>query len=85
MATTIKTALTEAWAEVADGPALIVLVSGIGFWAYNGTIAPTNDASYIPVTPEDKYYSYSGTEKTFAKVSTPVSRNSVLISVTEIV
>lgn len=87
MATDIKTPLTSSWVEVASGPVLIVLVSGNGFWAYNGASAPTTDADYIPIAGPvgETFYSYPGTEKTYVKLSEPVSNIKTVVSVTPII
>lgn len=79
--TTDNKTLTTAWQEVADGAAVMSLVSGAIFWVYNGPSAPTDDTNYMPV---DKYYSYSGTEKTFAKVPYSNTQNPTIIAATPI-
>ena len=62
--------LNTSWQEVSDGPATIILVTGSTFWLNVGASAPTDDLAYFPVTPDEKYYSYPGTQKMFAKIPT---------------
>lgn len=83
MATETNIELTEAWQEIADGPAMIILVTGFTFWVNNGASAPTDDTAYFPVTPDDKSYKYNGTQKTFAKIPEVTSAKTI-VSPTEI-
>ncbi|NIV16800.1 MAG: hypothetical protein GWN62_37795 [Aliifodinibius sp.] len=87
MATEILAPLTASWVEAGEGPLLIVLVSGTGFWVYNGPSAPADDDNYMPVNGPvgETSYSYSGTEKTFVKRGEPKSGINTVVSVLEIV
>ena len=73
--------LTDTWVEVADGAATLVLIDGSKFWVNNGPSAPVNDKSYTPIFD---FYSYGGTEKTFARKASGTSGNTMKISVIEI-
>jgi hypothetical protein len=68
MATENNILLTTSWQEIADGSAVIVMVSGALCWINNGASAPTDDSAYFPLTAEDKSYFYPGIQKTFAKI-----------------
>ncbi len=70
MASKNNVTLTTTWQELSDGAATIVLITGGGFWINVGTSAPTTDAAYFAVTPDEKYYSYPGTQKIYGKVPT---------------
>ena len=78
MATDVKTALTEAWAEVADGPALVVLRNGGECRIHVGASAPAKETDdYFLMT---NYFSYPGTEKTFARVAVVSGSSAVIVN-----
>jgi hypothetical protein len=68
MASKTNVTLSRSWAELADGACSIILVTGGVFWLYVGTSSPSDDTAYFPVTADEKYYSYPGTQKVYGKV-----------------
>jgi len=88
MATKNLITLTDQWVEVADGAVLILLIDGSEVWINQGALIPSNtppdNSAYLPVTATDVFYSYSGTQKTFARKSPKTTGSSMVISVTEI-
>jgi hypothetical protein len=82
MASETNITLTTSWQEVADGAATIALVTGGVFWINVGASAPTDDTAYFAVTPDEKYYSYPGTQKIYAKI--PTADQTTIVSPTEI-
>ena len=82
MASENNITLTTSWQEVADGACSIILVTGGTFWLNIGAVPPTTDAAYFTVTPDEKYYSYPGTQKIYAKI--PPDSIPTIVAPTEI-
>jgi hypothetical protein len=82
MASKNNVTLTTAWQELSEGAATILLITGGVFWLNVGTTAPTTDAAYFTVTPDEKYYSYPGTQKIYGKV--PTNDQTTIVAPTEI-